>query len=205
MTRVGGVAADRARGGDLSRRDAVQGNALQAQGRQVPQGCDLGAGERSAPQSREERRQTAARAPCVEPAAQTHHPDAQVVLTARLLDDPGHLTGVGLVAACHDHAQVKPPPRAPDALDRALQVLLGHDAIGAGLGRAEGAICHEAPLAAPERLPGVALEQRGRRREQQLDDAGRREGVHDGHEAFDRGSARSPWSSRAPTPTASPS
>ena len=81
--------------------------------------------------------QAAAGAPGVEPSAQTHHPDPQVVLAARLLDDSGDLAGVGLVAAWHDHAQVEPPPCPPDALDRALQVLLGDDAVGAGLVRAE--------------------------------------------------------------------
>ena len=153
----------------------------------MPQGCDLGAREGSAPQGRKEWREAAAGAPGVEPSAQTHHPDPQVVLAACLLDDSGDLAGVGLVAAWHDHAQVEPPPCPSDALDRALQVLLGYDAVRAGLVRAEGAVGDEAPLAAHERVSGVALEQRWCRGEKQLDDARRRERVHDGHEAFDEG------------------
>ncbi len=67
----------------------------------------------------------------------------------------------GSVPGGDEDAVVKPPPRATDALHGALEVLLRDDALHTRLLRAERPpLSMKLPLAATQRVPGVALEQR---------------------------------------------
>jgi hypothetical protein len=72
------------------------------------------------------------------------------------------------VPAGYHYAEVKPPPRAPDALNGAAKMLLRDDAVHAGLRRPKGTVGHKAALSPSESVSCIALKDGRSRRQQQL-------------------------------------